>query len=108
MATTDKTGTMGLLDTIIKEHLKPVVKKVDAEAFYAEEYLLELGYNGFFNSSGHTQQETLKREAWLVEKTSEFCMTTGFNLWCHLAALTYIRKSDNQYLKENLLPRLEN
>lgn len=108
MMTLEETDTKTLLDSLIKEHLKPVVKKVDTEAFYAEDYLLELGYKGFFNSKGCSEQEILEKEAMLVEKTSELCMTTGFNLWCHLAALTYIRNCDNEYLKRELLPCLEN
>lgn len=108
MMTLEETDTAGQLDSIIKEHLKPVVKKVDSEAYYAEDYLLELGYKGFFKSEGYKNHEILKREAWLIEKTSRVCMTTGFNLWCHLASLTYIRNCDNQYLKDTLLPRLEN
>lgn len=50
----------------------------------------------------------LTRGLYLVEETAKTCMTTGFNLWCHLAALTYLRKSDNSYLKSNILPQLEN
>lgn len=107
MMTLEETDTNELLDSIIKEYLKPVVKKVDTEAFYAEDYLVELGYRGFFNSKGCSEQEVLEREAMLVEKTSELCMTTGFNLWCHLAALTYIRNCNNRYLKIELLPCLE-
>ncbi len=107
MMTLEKTDQDELLDSVIKEHLKPVVKKVDTEAFYAEAYLLALGHQGFFDSAGYTVKEVVERETMLVERTSELCMTTGFNLWCHLAALTYIRNSDNQYLKDELLPCLE-
>ena len=97
-----------LLDSVISEYLKPVVKKVDTDAYYAEEYLLELGRKGFFDSEGYSKQEVIEREAMLVGRTSELCMTTGFNLWCHLASLTYIRNCGNQYLKDELLPKLEN
>lgn len=107
MVTLNHTATEELLDSIIKKYLDPVVKKVDTEAFYAEEYLRELGVEGFFKSEGHPRQEVLEREMMLVRKTSESCMTTGFNLWCHLAALTYIRNCNNQYLKSELLPLLE-
>jgi hypothetical protein len=96
-----------LLDSIINQDLKPFVKKIDANAYYAKEYLINLGRNGFFDSEGLDYKEVLEREAWLVGKTSEYCMTTGFNLWCHLAALTYLRHTDNDYLKSELLPKLE-
>src|SRR5699024_2490913 len=97
-----------LLESVINEYLKHVVKKVDTDAYYAEEYLLELGRQGFFDSKGYSKQEVIEREAMLVGKTSELCMTTGFNLWCHLASLTYIRNCGNEYLKDELLPNLEN
>lgn len=37
------------LQKIIDELLKPLVKKIDEEAFYAEDYLTALGKEGFFN-----------------------------------------------------------
>ncbi|RLL43964.1 acyl-CoA dehydrogenase [Oceanobacillus piezotolerans] len=101
-------GNTMVLDSIIKEDLKPLVKKIDSEAFYAEDYLLKIGKHGLFNSDGQSESDTLKKELEIVEKTSEACMTTGFNVWCHLAALTYLRQSDNDYLKNELLPLFEN
>lgn len=44
----------------------------------------------------------------LVEETAKVCMTTAFTIWCHLAALTYLRTCENAYLKNLLLPLLEN
>lgn len=96
------------LETIIAEQLKPFVRKVDEEAYYAQEYLQELGKAGFFSSQHVPIHELLEKEAKLVEETATYCMTTAFNLWCHLAALTYVRNSKNAYLQDNLLPKLEN
>ncbi|MFG6115385.1 acyl-CoA dehydrogenase [Halobacillus sp. MO56] len=93
---------------LIKEKLKPNVKKVDIEAYYAEEYLLDLGKSGLFQSSGHIENNIVYNEMKLVEETSKTCMTTGFNLWCHLAALTYLRCCENKWLKRKLLSQLEN
>lgn len=95
------------LAPIIKEKLKPFVKKIDAEAYYAEEFLTDLGKAGLTNSNGIQTHEVLEREMLLVEETAKTCMTTAFNLWCHLASLTYLRNSDNRYLKKELLPSLE-
>ncbi|OZT76652.1 acyl-CoA dehydrogenase family protein [Salinicoccus roseus] len=96
-----------VLDKIIREQLKPLVKKVDQQAYYPEEYLQTLAENGLFTSDGHQMDEVRRRETILVERTAEACMTTAFNLWCHLASLTYLRHCDNQYLKSEILPSLE-
>lgn len=96
------------LQTIIDEKLKPLVKKIDEEALYASDYLYTLGKAGFFASSNKSNEETLFDEMELVRETAKVCMTTAFCLWCHLASLTYIRKSENQSLRDRLLPQLEN
>lgn len=101
----EHTGTKAI-ESIIKEDLKPHVGKIDSEAYYAKEYLLNLGKNGQFNDCHALAR--LKREVQAVQKTSEVCMTTGFSLWCHLAVLTYLRHTDNEYLKKEVLPKLEN
>ena len=37
---------VALLENIISEELKPYVKRIDAEAYYAESYLRKLGKRG--------------------------------------------------------------
>ncbi|WP_431029282.1 acyl-CoA dehydrogenase family protein [Lysinibacillus sp. LZ02] len=96
------------LQAIIDEKLKPVVKKVDEQAFYAEDYIIALGEAGFFDSTTKDEATILQDEAFVVLETAKVCMTTAFCVWCHLAALTYIRKSSNHYLRTALLPKLEN
>ncbi|WP_409300095.1 acyl-CoA dehydrogenase family protein [Peribacillus sp. SCS-155] len=97
-----------IVEELIASELKPLVKKIDLDAYYPEDFMLQLGKSGLLNSSGLTEAEVLTREVKLVEEISKACMTTGFNLWCHLASLTYIRKSSNAYLKKEILPLLEN
>lgn len=99
---------MELLLQIIEEKLKPVVKKVDEQAHYAEDYILALGKAGFFNSATKDLPSLLLDEATVVRETAKVCMTTAFCIWCHLAALTYLRNSENNYLKQVILPKLEN
>ncbi|MER1985560.1 MAG: acyl-CoA dehydrogenase family protein [Solibacillus sp.] len=96
------------LQQIIEEKLQPVVKKVDEQAFYAEEYILALGAAGFFDSSAKSIASRLQDEAKIVRETAKVCMTTAFCVWCHLAALTYLRTTSNDYLKQTILPKLEN
>lgn len=96
------------LQTIISEQLQPVAKKVDEEAYYAEGFLYTLGKEGFFSSDGKTEADYLLDEAQVVQEIAKVCMTTAFCCWCHLAALTYLRKSDNEFLKTTILPKFEN
>lgn len=97
-----------LLENIIEEELKPYVKKIDTEAFYARNYLIRLGKAGYFKSDGKTEEEYILEEMRLVEVTSKVCMTTAFCLWCHLAGLTYVRNTKNKELKNKFLPLFEN
>lgn len=93
------------LQQIISEKLKPYVRKIDAEAYYAKDYLTTLGQHGFYQSLG--QKDYIWRELRVIEATSQVCMTTAFNLWCHFAALTYLRNTSNTYLQKEILPLLE-
>ena len=95
------------LRQLIDEELKPLVKKIDTEAFYAEAFLRRLGEEGFFESRDKAQNELVFGEMNLVQETAKVCMTTAFCLWCHLAALTYVRQTDNDKLKSRFLPLLE-
>jgi len=96
-----------ILGEIIETELKPYVKKIDTEAFYAENFLRKLGEAGLLSSDNKSEREYLLDEMELVEETAKTCMTTAFCLWCHLAALTYLRHSKNEPLKTKLLPSLE-
>lgn len=103
----DLTATDPVFDGLVKERLKPYVKKVDVDAYYAESYLRGLGEAGYWRSQGRPVSEVLTIGARLVEETSKVCMTTGFNLWCHLAFMTYLRTSGNAQLQRELLPLME-
>ena len=98
---------VALLENIIDEELKPYVKRIDAEAYYAENYLRKLGEAGFLSSENKSKKDTIMDEMYLVKETAKVCMTTAFCLWCHLAALTYVRNTKNEKLKNELLPALE-
>jgi len=109
---TDITGSGAsreiVLEQLVQQQLKPFVKKIDAEAYYAAAYLQALGEHGFLRSQQLSAVEVLYGESRLVEETAKTCMTTSFNLWCQLAILTYVRNCDNSYLRSEMLPLLEN
>lgn len=91
------------VETLIEKELKPFVKKIDKDAFYARHFLQKLGEIGSFSSV----DRNLEQELQLIETVAKTCMTTAFCLWCHFAALTYIRNCENHTLKTELLPLLE-
>lgn len=95
---------MTILNELIHKQLKPFVRKIDSDAYYAEEYLKSIGKAGYLDSRNGVDYS---KEVRIVEETAKVCMTTAFNLWCHLASLTYIRYSHNAYLKDEILPDLE-
>lgn len=99
---------MTIIAGLIEEHLQPHVKRIDTDAYYPVDYMTALGRSGLLQSAGIPDETLYTRGIQLVEQTAKVCMTTGFNLWCHLAALTYVRKSRNVYMKESILPLLEN
>lgn len=87
------------LQVILEKDLKPLVKRIDQDAFYPESVIQKL--------PGLVSGRPLNEETRLIHEVSATCMTTGFNLWCHFAALTYIRHTENLALKERFLHALE-
>ncbi|PSL45804.1 hypothetical protein B0H94_10659 [Salsuginibacillus halophilus] len=99
---------MQTLQELLQQSLKPLVRAVDEKAYYPKDFLLELGRQGWLSSEGRSRAEAAEAEAEVVEAVSSYCMTTGFNLWCHLAALTYVRHTSNDALRQRFLADLEN
>lgn len=95
------------IDELINRYLLPKVRKVDQEAFYAKDYIVNLGVNDYFTPSD-TLEETLIKRISVVEETAKYCMTTAFCLWCHFSVMTYISQSENNILKKEVLPSLQN
>lgn len=92
---------------LLQKDLKPLVRKIDMDHYYPKDFLSSLGEAGYFSSDSMEEKALSLREFQLLEEVSKICMTTGFILWCHMMALTYLRNSDNQYLTDNILPKLE-
>ncbi|AOM82165.1 acyl-CoA dehydrogenase family protein [Salisediminibacterium beveridgei] len=87
------------LQDILEKDLKPLVKRIDQDAFYPESVIQKL--------PGLVSGRSLYEETRLIHEVSATCMTTGFNLWCHFAALTYIRHTENLALKVRFRHALE-
>src|SRR5699024_2892410 len=93
------------LQLLIDTELRPYVKRIDEEAFYAKRYIEKLGESGFFQLKESEEHVLLKRLA-VVEETAKICMTTAFCVWCHLAATTYLTHTENEQLRVEVLPKL--
>ncbi|WP_010275173.1 acyl-CoA dehydrogenase family protein [Paenibacillus senegalensis] len=98
-----------LIAQVIEQHLKPHVRQIDEEGAYPVEYLRELGRQGLYYPSSEEGDGALIRDnVDLIRATSRRCLTTGFNVWCHLAAVTYVCISGNEALRRQVLPGLLN
>lgn len=95
------------LTSLLEQELLPNVKAID-KGKYPGRFLKQLGGYGYFKSKGKSPQQRLQEEIEVVEQISSYCMTTGFLVWCQLAAITYIRHTSNAPLQAELLSRLEN
>lgn len=105
--TTLQANNHDVLLGIIEQELKPLVRKIDVDGYYPKTYLQQLGMASFFQPSGLSEEQFPLRNFHVVYETSKVCMTTGFVLWCHLAAITYLQKCNNPFLKREILPHLQ-
>jgi alkylation response protein AidB-like acyl-CoA dehydrogenase len=96
-----------IFNEIINEHLKPHIRQIDEHVFYPKEFLNAIGKAGFFNSNKIQKELVSYKDIYLIEETANYCMTTAFTIWCHLAALASVRLSNNPGIKNDLLPLLE-
>ncbi|WP_020619525.1 acyl-CoA dehydrogenase family protein [Paenibacillus daejeonensis] len=94
------------LHDIIKEKLRPHVRQIDAEGQYPLGYLQALGEAGLYDADGSEPGRSIRDRVRLIEMTAQTCLTSAFNIWCHLAAVTYVGTSDNERLKQEVLPGL--
>ena len=54
-----------------------------------------------------TEAETVSRSLSLIEEVASICGSTAFVVWCHLTAMSYVRNGHSEYLKREVLPKLE-
>ncbi|GIM47983.1 acyl-CoA dehydrogenase [Collibacillus ludicampi] len=98
----------GLLDDLIEKNLRPIVTSIDENALYPGDFLKILGREGFFSQNGNDEKEHREKTMFLIERVAEECNSTAFLIWCHTTAIRFVRNSDNDYLKQEILPLLEN
>jgi alkylation response protein AidB-like acyl-CoA dehydrogenase len=99
---------LGLLDELIEKNLRPLVTSIDKNEVYPGDFLKILGSEGFFSQNGNNEIEHREETMFLIERVAEECNSTAFLIWCHTTAIRFVRNSDNEYLKREILPLLEN
>ena len=92
------------LQKIIKESLKPNVRRIDLEGFYPESFLREYGAAGAYRPVS-----TLGQLGKAIENCSivgQVCGSTAFSIWCHNTCLWYLTNTDNFYLRDRYLDKV--
>ncbi len=103
-------GVISDLREAIAEDLEPNLREIDVEGVYPEVFVRRMGDLGGFRQGtaaglggagrgiGYTTR--------LIEEVSKTCLSTGFCVWCQTVCAWYIQNSENDYLKENVLPEV--
>ena len=103
-------GVEERVDEIIENSLKPITVDVDLEGRYPKEVLKSLGQSGAFMQHLSSIREDgfcdMGEAIKLMSKVSHECLSTGFSVWCQDACAWYIEVGSNNYLKENMLPKI--
>ena len=101
-------GVLSDLRESIAEDLEPNLREIDVDGVYPETFMRRMGELGGFRQgtaaelggAGRGVGHTIR----LMEEVSKTCLSTGFCVWCQTVCAWYIQNSENDYLKENVLP----
>lgn len=97
----------GTVNELLGAQLQPMVRSIDADGVYPKSVIKEL-FRSRAYSPGKTEENGCLEALHLIEKVSEVCGSTGFTVWCHTAAMHYIRNGESDFLKSEVLPLLKN
>jgi alkylation response protein AidB-like acyl-CoA dehydrogenase len=96
------------LETVIARELAPHVRDIDAAGEYPRAFMHQVGALGGFGQAVPSRYggsaNSLKGSIQAIEAISKECLSTGFIAWCQIACTWYIQNSENEYLKQNILP----
>jgi alkylation response protein AidB-like acyl-CoA dehydrogenase len=98
------------LKTAIAEKLSPIVRNIDAKGEYPLTFMHQVGALGGFGQAVPTSyggsDMGLKGSIQVIEAVSQECLSTGFIAWCQIACTWYIQNSENEHLKQHILPSI--
>lgn len=89
------------LESIIKETLKPDVRRIDHEGYYPEAFMRAYGAAGAF--APVTQPGNFYQAIKNCALAGETCGSTAFSIWCHNTCLWYLKNTENHALQERYL-----
>ena len=100
-----------LLDELrgaISEDLAPNIHEIDVNGVYPEKFMRRVGSLGGFRQgtsvslggAGRGISYTIR----VMEEVSKTCLSTGFCVWCQTVCAWYVQNSENEHLKEIVLP----
>jgi alkylation response protein AidB-like acyl-CoA dehydrogenase len=102
-------GLAAIRDVIAKL-LVPKVLDVDLKAEYPEDFLRALGqaggYRGAVEPAYGGNGLGMKHVIQVMETVAKECLSSAFLVWCQTACARYIQMSDNDWLKQQFLPRI--
>lgn len=115
-AKTLSTGTLTIepiiaqLKVVIAKELTPKVTDIDLKGEYPQNFMDQIGVIGSFGQAVPTEfggaGTGIKAAIQVIEAVSQECLSTGFITWCQIACAWYIQNSNNEYLKQYVLPQV--
>jgi alkylation response protein AidB-like acyl-CoA dehydrogenase len=96
------------LEAVIAKKLAPQVRAIDGQGEYPRAFMHQVGALGGFGQAVPAQYggsaSSLKGSIQAIEAIAKECLSTGFITWCQIACTWYIQNSENEQLKQNVLP----
>ena len=94
---------------VVRDKLAPLTVKID-QGYYPAEVLRALGEVGAYRQHLASQngrgEYDLQTAIKVMDIVSQECMSTGFMVWAQDVVGWYVEMSDNDYLKQTILPKL--
>ena len=98
------------LKAAIAKNLAPKVPDIDLKGEYPRDFMHLVGSLGGFGQAVSRQfggsGRGLKSAIQVIEAISQECLSTGFITWCQIACTWYMHNSENEYLKQHILPQV--
>ncbi len=97
------------LEAAVAKELTPQVQAIDSQGEYPRAFMHQVGALGGFGQAVPTRYggaNSLKGSIQAIEAIAKECLSTGFITWCQIACTWYLQNSENEYLKQNILPSI--
>ena len=104
------TPAISQLKFAIQRDLVPIAQDIDVKGEYPRDFMHQVGSIGGFGQAVPTNfggmNEGIKGAIQVIEEISKECVSTGFITWCQIACTWYLQNTENEYLLQNLLPKV--